>query len=142
LRVATKIGSTYFWFLTSYRAVEIVQNDYLSSAWNFRSVEYHHVLCLNFGTLAGLWPWAIRPSLKNWGSRVFHHHHEISDPKSIIMPYIEKLGLWPDWGVGHRRRWPWSNTKNISGSETFRRIPHMFNSDSMNSSYAQKSVFS
>jgi hypothetical protein len=43
----------------------------------------------------------------HWGSQVFHHHHEISDPKSIIMPYIENLGLWPDWGVGHRRRWRW-----------------------------------
>jgi hypothetical protein len=32
LRVATKIGSTFFWCLTSYRAAEIVQNDYLSSA--------------------------------------------------------------------------------------------------------------
>jgi hypothetical protein len=32
LRVATKIGSTFFWFLTSYRAAEVVQNDYLSSA--------------------------------------------------------------------------------------------------------------
>jgi hypothetical protein len=21
--------------------------------------------------------------------------------------YIDNLGLWPDWGVGHRRRWPW-----------------------------------
>jgi hypothetical protein len=25
-----------------------------------------------------------------------HHHHKISDPKSIIMPYIENLGHWPD----------------------------------------------
>jgi hypothetical protein len=56
LRVATKIGSNFFWFLTSYRAAKIVQNDYLSSAWNFRSIEYHHALYLNFGTLAGLWP--------------------------------------------------------------------------------------
>jgi hypothetical protein len=32
LRVATKIESTFFWFLTSYRAAENVQNDYLSSA--------------------------------------------------------------------------------------------------------------
>jgi predicted subunit of tRNA(5-methylaminomethyl-2-thiouridylate) methyltransferase len=32
LRVATKIGSTLFWFFTSYRLAEIVQNDYLSSA--------------------------------------------------------------------------------------------------------------
>jgi hypothetical protein len=52
----------FFWFLTSYRAAEKVQNDYLSSAWNFRSIEYHHALY--FGTLAGLWPWAIGPSLK------------------------------------------------------------------------------
>jgi hypothetical protein len=28
---STKIGSTFFWFLTSYRAAEIEQNDYLSS---------------------------------------------------------------------------------------------------------------
>jgi hypothetical protein len=32
LRVATKIGSTFFLFLTSYRAAEKVQNDYLLSA--------------------------------------------------------------------------------------------------------------
>jgi hypothetical protein len=32
LRVATKIGSTFFLFLMSNRAAEIVQNDYLSSA--------------------------------------------------------------------------------------------------------------
>jgi hypothetical protein len=31
LRVATEIGSTFFWFLTSYRAAKIVQNDYLSA---------------------------------------------------------------------------------------------------------------
>jgi hypothetical protein len=27
------------------------------------------------------------------------------------MPYIENLGIWPDWGVGHRRRWPWVRYK-------------------------------
>jgi hypothetical protein len=27
-----EIGRTFFWFLTSYRVAEIVQNDYLSSA--------------------------------------------------------------------------------------------------------------
>jgi hypothetical protein len=32
LRVTTKIGNTFFWCLTSYRAAEIVQNDYFSSA--------------------------------------------------------------------------------------------------------------
>jgi hypothetical protein len=32
LRVATEIGSTFFWFLTSYQAAEIEQNDYLSLA--------------------------------------------------------------------------------------------------------------
>jgi hypothetical protein len=30
--VYTEIGSTFFWFLTSYRSAEKVQNDYLSSA--------------------------------------------------------------------------------------------------------------
>jgi hypothetical protein len=54
LRVGTKIRSTFFWFLTCYRAAEIVQNDYLSSPWNFRSKEYHHALYWKFGTLAGL----------------------------------------------------------------------------------------
>jgi hypothetical protein len=53
LRVATKIGSTFFWFFTSYRAAEIVQNDYSSSAWNFRSIEYHHALYI---WITGLWP--------------------------------------------------------------------------------------
>jgi hypothetical protein len=85
-------------------------NDYLSSAWNFRSIEYHHALYLDFETLAGLWPWAI-PSLKIEILGFFHHHHEIYDPLSIIMSYIENLGLWPDWGVGHRRRWPWVQYK-------------------------------
>jgi hypothetical protein len=64
-------------------------------------MEYHHALYLNFGTLAGLWPLAIGSSLKIEILGFFHHHHEISDPKSIIMPYIENLGLWR---VGHRRR--------------------------------------
>jgi hypothetical protein len=114
LRVASEIGSTYFWFLTSYRAAEIVQNDNLSSACNFRSIEYHHALYLYFGTLAELWPWAIGPSLKIEILGFFHHHHEISDAKSIIMPYIENLGLGPDWGVGHRRRWPWVQYKKHS----------------------------
>jgi hypothetical protein len=38
----------------------------------------HHALYLNFGTLAGLWPWAIGPSLKI--ENRFHLHHVISDP--------------------------------------------------------------
>jgi hypothetical protein len=42
-----------FGFLTSYRAAEKL------SAWNFRSIEYHHTFYLNFRTLAGLWPWAV-----------------------------------------------------------------------------------
>jgi hypothetical protein len=58
------------------------------------------------------------------------------------MPYIEYLGLWPDWGVGQIADDHKSNTKNIPGAETFRRSSHMFHSDSRNSSYAQKSVFS
>jgi hypothetical protein len=74
----------------------------LSSAWNFRSIEYHHALYLNFGTLAGLWPWAI-PSLKIVLG-FFHHHHEIFVPQSIIMHYIKNLGLRPDWGVGHQKK--------------------------------------
>jgi hypothetical protein len=53
------------------------------------------------------------------------------------MPYIENLGLWPDWGVDHE-----PSTQNIPGAETFRRGSHMFNSESRNSSYAQKSEFS
>jgi hypothetical protein len=63
ISVATR-NFLFIWFLTSYRAAEKVQNDYLSSAWNFRSIEYHHALYLNFGTLTGLWPWVIGPSLK------------------------------------------------------------------------------
>jgi hypothetical protein len=79
---------------------------------------------------------------QNRGSRVFHHHHKISDPKSIIMPYIENLGLCPDWGVGTGADDHGSHTKNIPGAETFQRSPYMFNSDSRNSNYAQKSVIS
>jgi hypothetical protein len=46
-----------------------------SSAWNFWSIEYHHALHLNLGTLAGLWPWAIRPSLKIKILGFFNHQH-------------------------------------------------------------------
>jgi hypothetical protein len=46
---------------------------------NFRSIEYHHAFYLNIGTLAGLWPWAIVPSLKIESLGFFHHHHTISD---------------------------------------------------------------
>jgi hypothetical protein len=76
-RVATEIGSTFFWFLTSYWAAEIVQNDYLSSARNFRSIEYHHALYLNFGTLVGFWPWVIGLKIEILGG--FLHRHKISD---------------------------------------------------------------
>jgi hypothetical protein len=51
---------------------------------------------LNFGTLAGLWPWAIGPNLKIEILGVFHRQHEIFDPKSIVMPYFENFELWPD----------------------------------------------
>jgi hypothetical protein len=44
------------------------------------------------------------PSLEIEILGFLHHHHEISDPKSIIMLYIENLGFWPDWGVCHMRR--------------------------------------
>jgi hypothetical protein len=64
LRVATKIGSTFFLFLTSYRAAEIVKmiiyhqhsdsRVFSSSPWNFWSIEHNHALYLKFGTLAGL----------------------------------------------------------------------------------------
>jgi hypothetical protein len=42
--VFTEIGSTFFRFLN--RLAEKVQNDHLSSTWNSRSIEYHHVLYL------------------------------------------------------------------------------------------------
>jgi hypothetical protein len=85
LRVATKIGRTFFWFLTSYRAAEIMQNDYLSSAWNFRSIEYHHALFLNFGTLAGLWPFerALTCSILIAGTQVM-----------LRKAYFLKRGSW------------------------------------------------
>jgi hypothetical protein len=35
LRVAKKIGSTFFWFLTNYRAAEIVQNDFFIISMKF-----------------------------------------------------------------------------------------------------------
>jgi hypothetical protein len=83
-------------FLTSNRAAGKVQNDYLSSAGNFRSIDYHHVLYLNFGTFAGLWAWAIGSGLNLEILGFFNHHHVISDPWSRIMPYIENLDLLPD----------------------------------------------
>jgi hypothetical protein len=60
--------------------------------------EIRSISCLifefrDFGRIMAVGHW---PKSQNWGSRGFHHHHEISDPKSIIMPYIKKLGLWPD----------------------------------------------
>jgi hypothetical protein len=27
---------------------------------------------------------------------IFHHHYEISERQSTIMPYIGNMGLWPD----------------------------------------------
>jgi hypothetical protein len=87
----------------------------------------------DFGRIMDVGHW---PSLKIKILWFFHHQHEISDPKRIIMPYIENLGLGPDWGVGHRLRWPWVHTQNILGAETFRRSPHIINSDNRNSSYA------
>jgi hypothetical protein len=111
LRVATKIGSTLFWFLTSYRAAEIVPNDYFIISMKFPIDRIPSCLIFefrDFGRIMAVGHWA---KSQNWGSRVFHHHHEIFNPKSIIMPYIENLGLWPDWGVGHRRRWQWVHYK-------------------------------
>jgi hypothetical protein len=37
---------------------------------------------------------------------IFLNQHEISDRWSTIMPYIEYMGLWPDWGVGHGLKCP------------------------------------
>jgi hypothetical protein len=62
--------------------------------------------------------------------------------RGIIMPYIENLGLWPDWEVATGADDHEFRTKNIPGAKTFRRSLHIFNSDSRNSSYAPKSVFS
>jgi hypothetical protein len=53
----------------------------------------------DFGRIMAVGHWV---KSQNPDSRVFHHHHEISDLKSIIMPYIENLGLWPDWGEGQK----------------------------------------
>jgi hypothetical protein len=72
---------------------------------------------LNFGTLAGLWPWAIGPSLKIEILGAFHRQHEISDPKSKAMPYFENFELWPDCGAGADDHG--SKTKNIPGAGTF-----------------------
>jgi hypothetical protein len=63
-------------FDKSFRAAEKVQNDYISLKFPIDRTP-HLALYLNFGTLAILWPWAIRPSLK---IEILHHHHEISDP--------------------------------------------------------------
>jgi hypothetical protein len=43
-RVTTEIGSTFFWLLVSYQAAEKLKYVFLSSVWNFRSIEYHHAL--------------------------------------------------------------------------------------------------
>jgi hypothetical protein len=46
----------------------------------------------------------------------FYHHHKISDPQSIIMSYIENLGLKPHWGLAYDHE---SSTQNIPVAETF-----------------------
>jgi hypothetical protein len=57
-RVITEIGSTFFGWWSVTRQLKI-KYDFLSSVWNFQSIEYHHALFWKFGTLAGLWPLAI-----------------------------------------------------------------------------------
>jgi hypothetical protein len=90
------------------------------------------------------WPWAIGPRLKIEIPRLFS-----SSPWNFwSIEYNHalywKFGTmaWLGSRPRHRSRWPWVQQKNIPGAETFRRSPHMFNSDGRNSSYAQKSVFS
>jgi hypothetical protein len=109
--VATEIGSTFIWFSTIYwgswnraKWLFIISMkfpiDRIPSCFIFEFRDFGRIMAVGHWTKS-----------QNWGSRVFHHHHVISDPKSIIMPYIENLELWPDWGVGHRRRWPWVQCK-------------------------------
>jgi hypothetical protein len=105
-------------------------------------MEYHHALYLNFETLAGLWPWAIRPSLKIEILGFFHHHHESSDSYSKIMSHILKI-----WDFGRIGKWATGTdghmlgTRNILRAETFRMSPQMLSSDNRNSNYARKSIF-
>jgi hypothetical protein len=112
LSVATKIGGTFFFVFNK------LPCSWKSAYWLFiisLKLPIDRIpSCLifelrDFGRIMAVGHWT---KSQKWGSRVFHHHHD--DPKSIIMPYIENLGLWPDWGVGHRRRWPWDQYKKHS----------------------------
>jgi hypothetical protein len=89
LRVASKMESTFFWFLTSYRAAEIVQNDYLSSAWNFRSIEYHHAFIFEFRDFGWILTVGLWDKSQNRDSRVF--------PSST----------WNFWSIEHNHALYW-----------------------------------
>jgi hypothetical protein len=107
IKLVQEVGprSQYFSFLASKgEAVSVTLILCHTGTGNFRSIEYHHALYLILKTLDKLWPWAIGRSLKIKVSEFFHRHHEILDPQNIILPYIENLGLWSDWRVGHRHR--------------------------------------
>jgi hypothetical protein len=78
--LATVIGSTFFGFQQVIGQLKTAKCLFIISL-KFPSDRIpYHALYLNFGTLAGLWPWAIGPGLKIKVLAFFHHHHEISDP--------------------------------------------------------------
>jgi hypothetical protein len=77
-RVATEIWSNFFWFLTSYRETEIVQNDYISSV----PIDRRPLFLFEFrdsGRIMAVGYWA-KPQNQDSILGFFHHHHEIFDP--------------------------------------------------------------
>jgi hypothetical protein len=92
LRVATEIRSTFFWCLTSYRtkllliislkfSIDRIPSRLLLKFWDFGRIMV--VGQVSKSIFSG-----------------FYHHRQISDSKSIIVPYIENLGLWPEKATG------------------------------------------
>jgi hypothetical protein len=71
--VATEIGSSFFGFQQftgQLQSCKMIIYDYLSSAWNFRSIEYHHTIFefWDFGRIMAMEHWT---KSQNRDSRVF-----------------------------------------------------------------------
>jgi hypothetical protein len=140
--VITKIGSTFFWFL-------LVTGSWKSAKWCFIiSMKFpidRIPSCLlfefrDFGRIMTVDHWT---KSQNRDSRVFS-----SSPWNFWFIEHNHALYWKfETLAGLRSRPQVQMTmgpiqKNIPGAETYRMSSHMFNSDSRNSSYAQKSVFS
>ena len=66
----------------------------------------------DYGRIMAVGQWSVWLKIRTLGD--FHHQHEIPDQRSTIMSNIGNSGLWPDWGVGHRRNLPWHSSSKVS----------------------------